>query len=223
MEWCFREVADHFTYPFICCPNFNLPFTISVSVSVCLTMVTPSNVLVLPLWHFILLHHLLLSTFPSRHTGITLIMIIAVMIMITAAKLCCLTHIQLSGDYDWLKGCLQMFLPSLLYAFCVPLFYFLFVFFSLFVFCSLASDFSPLLSSPFVSFQSFSVFYHSFISAVVLLSTFPGPSQRHHLSRLPIFFESLLFAPSPQPQRNKIICFYIQEIIRAALLFHEVK
>lgn len=74
-------------------------------------MVTPGNVLVPPIWHFILLHHPLPSAFPSPHTGITLIMIIAVMIMITTAKLHSLSHIQHPGDYDWLKGCLRMF-PS---------------------------------------------------------------------------------------------------------------
>lgn len=50
-------------------------------------MVTPGNVLVPPIWHFILLYHPVPSAFPSPHTGITLIMIIAVMIMITTAKL----------------------------------------------------------------------------------------------------------------------------------------
>lgn len=65
--------------------SFSLPYCITAPV--CFTMVTPSNVLVPPLWHFILLHHPLPSAFPSRHTGITLIMIMAVMIMITTAKL----------------------------------------------------------------------------------------------------------------------------------------
>lgn len=61
------------------------------------TMVTPANVLV-P-------HYLTFYPPPSRrairlsisHTGITLIMIIAVMVMITTAKLHPLSHIQHPG------------------------------------------------------------------------------------------------------------------------------
>lgn len=113
-------------------------------------MVTPGNVLVPPIWHFILLHHPLPSAFPSPHTGITLIMIIAVMIMITTAKLHSLSHIQHPGDYDWLKGCLRMFpsprffrLSSIsLCFFPPPSFFDLFGFFILSP-CSLLSSLTP--------------------------------------------------------------------------------
>lgn len=142
-------------------------------------MVTPGNVLVPPIWHFILLHHPLPSAFPSPHTGITLIMIIAVMIMITTAKLRSLSHIQHPGDYDWLKGCLQMF-PSSPRSLFVSFFFYLFGFFILFLLSPLISH--SLSSSPLVSLQSFSIFWQSFISVVVLLSTFPGPSNLRHLS-----------------------------------------
>lgn len=64
-------------------------------------MVTPGNVLVPPIWHFILLYHPVPSAFPSPHTGITLIMIIAVMIMISTAKL---HPLSLSLSYSTPRG-----------------------------------------------------------------------------------------------------------------------
>lgn len=67
--------------------SFSPSHSLAVFLSVHFTMVTPVNVLVPPIWHFILLYHPVPSAFPSPHTGITLIMIIAVMIMITTAKL----------------------------------------------------------------------------------------------------------------------------------------
>lgn len=133
------------------------------------------------MWHFILLHHPLPSTFPSRHTRITLIMIIAVMIMITTAKLHTHSHIQHPGGYDWLKGWLQMFPPShlsaslnlSLFLFCYFFYYYYYLAFHTFS-CSLHSlpapspahllylfslfQFSASLSSPLLcSFQPFLV------------------------------------------------------------------
>lgn len=83
----------------------SLPYCITAPVH--FTVVTPSNVLVPPLWHFILLHHPLPSAFPSRHTGITLIMIMAVMIMITTAKLHSLSLISNTQEImiDWKAAC----------------------------------------------------------------------------------------------------------------------
>lgn len=52
-----------------------------------------------------------------------------------------------------------------------------------------------LSSSPFVSLQSFSIFWQSFISVVVLLSTFPGPSYLSHLSPALSLPLSLSFSP----------------------------
>lgn len=168
-------------------------------------MVTLSNALVPPVWHFILLHHPLPSPFPSRHTGITLIMIIAVMIMITTAKLHSFAHIQHPGDYDWLKGCLQNVSPTSSF-FCslqslfVSFFLLSFLLCFIWLFFFLVSFLRPLTahslsSSPFVSLQSFSIFWQSFISVVVLLSTFPGPSYLCHLSPALSLPRSLSFSP----------------------------
>lgn len=184
-------------------------------------MVTPGNVLVPPIWHFILLHHPLPSAFPSPRTGITLIMIIAVMIIITTAKLhsLSLSHIQHPGDYDWLRGCLQMFL---IFSAFLSLSLFLSFFFC-FIWPFILFILSPLIAhslsrSPLVSFQSFSIFWQSFISVVVLLSTFPGPSYLCHLSHalslltpgfqpiicslLPLSTLLLSCLLNPPPQRN---------------------
>lgn len=125
------------------------------------TMVTPGNVLVPPIWHFILLHHPLPSAFPSPRTGITLIMIIAVMIIITTAKLhsLSLSHIQHPGDYDWLRGCLQMFLifSAFLSLSLFLSFFFLFylafhTFHSLSTHCSLPLQITSCLFSVFFNF-----------------------------------------------------------------------
>lgn len=48
--------------------------------------------------------------------------------------------------------------------------------------------------SPLVSFQPFSIFWQSFISVVVLLSTFPCPSYLRHLSLALLFFSSVVFS-----------------------------
>lgn len=72
---------------------------------------------------------------------------------------------------------------SLFLCFFLSLFFFFFVLFCFFVLpllCPLIVH--PLSSSPLVSFQSFSIFWQSFISVVVLLSTFPAPSYLRHLS-----------------------------------------
>lgn len=169
-------------------------------------MVTPGNVLVPPIWHFILLYHPVPSAFPSPHTGITLIMIIAVMIMITTAKLhsLSLSHIQHPGDYDWLKGCLQMFPSSHFFqlrSICLCFFHF-FDLFGFFILSLLSALIAHSLSSlPLVSFQSFSILWQSFISVVVLLSTFPGPSYLRHLSPALSFsqswFSATFFYSSP--------------------------
>lgn len=147
------EAADHFTNPFISCPNFNLPVAVSVSVGVRLTMVTPRNVLVPPLWHFILLHHLLLSTFSiSPHRNYP------------DYDYSCddndnCSKIALPRSYLTLR---RLWLTERMSANVSPLVFFMLSMFLSFIsflsylaflyFCSLASDFSPLLSSPFVSF-----------------------------------------------------------------------
>ena len=127
-------------------------------------MVTPGNVLVPPIWHFILLHHPLPSAFPSPHTGITLIMIMAVMIMITTAKLRSLSLISNTQEImiDWKAAC-ECFpcldfsaLLDLSLCFFPPFFFFdLFGFFmlSLALFHSLLTPSSAHLLSLFSLFQ----------------------------------------------------------------------
>ena len=188
-------------------PVLLLPsFTYCINVSVHFTMVTPGNVLVPLIWHFILLHHPLPFAFPSRHTGITLIMIIAVMVMITAAKLRCLAHIQHPGDYDWLKGCWQMFLPSHFFllssiSLCFSLSCF-FVVFGFLYFCSLSTDLSL---PPQLTFCLFSVFFnflpvfHLCSYALFNLSWSLLPPPLVSSSLFFFFFSPYLFSSPLQP------------------------
>lgn len=175
------------------------------------TMVTPANVLV-P-------HYLTFYPPPSprairlsiSHTGITLIMIIAVMVMITTAKLHPLSLIfNTQGDYDWLKGCLQMFpSPRFVQPRSICLCFFrLFQFIWLFhtppamgTRCSL----SVLLTS--CHFSVFSILQQSFIFVVVLFSTSPGPSYLRHLSSALLLSQSC-FSPTSAsvPLSTLLLC-----------------
>lgn len=83
---------------------------------------------------------------------------------------------------------LCFFLPS----FFLVVFYLAFFFLVSFL-CPLTAH--SLSSSPFVSLQSFSIFWQSFISVVVLLSTFSGPSYLCHLSPALSLPRSLSFSP----------------------------
>lgn len=86
---------------------------------------------------------------------------------------------------------LSLFLSSFFLSCCV-LFGFFFLFLVSFL-CPLTAH--SLSSSPFVSLQSFSIFWQSFISVVVLLSTFSGPSYLCHLSPALSLPRSLSFSP----------------------------
>lgn len=193
----------------------SLSHSYCISASTHFTMVTPGNVLVPPIWHFILLCHPVPSAFPSPHTGITLIMIIAVMIMISTAKLhpFSLSHIQHPGDYDWLKSCLKMF-PSSHFFSAAPdpslFLLFLFIYYLAFSYfgCSLHSLLSP---SPAYLLSLFSLFqFDASLSSVLLCSFQPFPV---HLTsatcpRLPPFlspgFQPLLFYSSPSPRSSPL-------------------
>lgn len=84
---------------------------------------------------------------------------------------------------------LCFFLPS----FFLVVFYLVFFLFLVSFLCPLTAH--SLSSSPFVSLQSFSIFWQSFISVVVLLSTFSGPSYLCHLSPALSLPRSLSFSP----------------------------
>lgn len=180
------------------------------------TMVTPANVLV-P-------HYLTFYPPPSprairlsiSHTGITLIMIIAVMVMITTAKLHPLSLIfNTQGDYDWLKGCLQMFpSPRFVQPRSICLCFFrLFQFIWLFhtppamgTRCSLSPSCSPLVTS-----QSFQ--FCSSLSSLLLCSF--QPSLVHltsaTCSRLSSFLSPaflLLLLQSPSPLSSSLVCLF---------------
>lgn len=73
-------------------------------------------------------------------------------------------------------------LSSFLSFFLLSFLCFIWLFFLFFVSFLRPLTAHSLSSSPFVSLQSFSIFWQSFISVVVLLSTFPGPSYLCHLS-----------------------------------------
>lgn len=186
-------------------------------------MVTPGNVLVPPIWHFILLYHPVPSAFPSPHTGITLIMIIAMMIMITTAKLHSLSLSLIFNTQgimiDWKAACKCFPRPIFSAAFNLFVSSVFLIYLAFFILSLLSALIAHSLSSlPLVSFQSFSILWQSFISVVVLLSTFPGPSYLRHLSPALSFsqswFSATFFYSSPTlllscllillQQRNKI-------------------
>lgn len=179
-------------------------------------MVTPGNVLVPPIWHFILLYHPVPSAFPSPHTGITLIMIIAVMIMITTAKLHSLSLSYSTPRGLWLTERLPANVSLVpffqLRSICLC-FFRVFDLFGFFILSLLSALIAHSLSSlPLVSFQSFSILWQSFISVVVLLSTFPGPSYLRHLSPALSFsqswFSATFFYSSPSLHSSPLMPAY---------------
>lgn len=138
-------------------------------------MVTPGNVLVPPIWHFILLYHPVPSAFPSPHTGITLIMIIAMMIMITTAKLHSLSLSYSTRRGLWLTERLPAnvslvpFFQLRSISLFLPFFWFIWLF-SYFP-CSLHSLLTP---SPAYLLSLFSLFqFYGSLSSLLLCSFQP--------------------------------------------------
>lgn len=180
-------------------------------------MVTPGYVLVPPIWHFILLYHPAPSAFPSPHTEITLIMIIAVMIMITTAKLPSFSLIFNTKGImiDWKAAfkCFphSIFSASLDLSLFLPLLLLFFVFFYLFGFsyfpCYPRSLLTPspahLLSSVFFNFMAA---FHLCCCAPFNLSWSILPSPLVHCSLLFSRFSANYMFSRPVPLFSSNAC-----------------